>query len=93
MPLTDKEKQKNRMKTSKPFQAYLPNFMAIPFREKLNCERKTFSMWLKENVEKYLKKNWKNLLKSIDSIITLCYNIIKLRERGFKKWKKQKNSF
>ena len=57
MPLSDKEKQENRMKNNKPFQAYLPNFMAIPFREKLNNEGKTFSEWLKVQVEKYLKKN------------------------------------
>lgn len=57
MPLTNKEKQENRMKNNKSFQAYLPNFMAIPFRDKLNNEGKTFSEWLKIQVEKYLKKN------------------------------------
>lgn len=57
MALTEKEKQANRMRNNKSFQAYLPNFLAIPFREKLTSEKKTFATWLKENVEKYLKKN------------------------------------
>lgn len=47
----------NRKENNKPFQAYLPNFLAIPFKEKLQKENKKFSEWLKENVEKYLKKN------------------------------------
>lgn len=55
--LTDKEKYKNRIEKSTRFDAYLPNFLAIPFKEKLQKENKKFSEWLKENAEKYLKKN------------------------------------
>lgn len=55
--LSDSEKYQNRKIKNTNFNAYLPNFLAIPFKEKLQKENKKFSEWLKENVEKYLKKS------------------------------------
>ena len=42
---------------NKRYSAYIPRFLATPFDEKLKKENKTFTNWLKENMEKYLKKN------------------------------------
>lgn len=57
MPLTDKEKYDKRKKDNRKYNAYIPNFLAIPFDEKLKKNNIKFSEWLKENMEKYLKKN------------------------------------
>ena len=47
----------NRKLSNSQFNAYLPNFLALPFKTKLKEEDKKISLWLKECVEKYLKKN------------------------------------
>lgn len=57
MPLTDKEKYQNRIKSNKSYTAYIPNYIAIPFDEKLEKNNIKFTNWLKESMEKYLKKN------------------------------------
>ena len=57
MPLTNKEKQKNRLVNNKQYTAFIPKYIANPFDEKLKNNNKKFSEWLKENMEKYLKKN------------------------------------
>lgn len=57
MPLTPAEKRKNRLKTHKVYNAYIPLFVASPFDEKLKKNKLNFTEWLKEQMEKYLKKN------------------------------------
>lgn len=57
MPLTPAEKRKNRLKTHKVYNAYIPLFVANPFDEKIKKNGLAFTEWLKENMEKYLKKN------------------------------------
>lgn len=57
MALTNKERQQNRTINNKQYTAFIPKFVAIPFNEKLKENNKKFSEWLKENMEKYLKKN------------------------------------
>ena len=57
MPLTAAEKRRNRLKTHKQYNAYIPLFVAKPFDEKLQQNKINFTDWLKENMEKYLKKN------------------------------------
>lgn len=57
MPLTPSEKRKNRLKTHKVYNAYIPLFVSTPFDEKLQKSGKNFTEWLKEQMEKYLKKN------------------------------------
>lgn len=54
---TDHENYESRKLQNTSFNAYLPNYIAIPFKEKLQKEDKKFSEWLKENAEKYLKKS------------------------------------
>lgn len=39
MALTNKEIQENRRKNNKRFDAYIPNYLAIPFIEKMQNER------------------------------------------------------
>lgn len=56
MPLTPAEKRRNRLKTHKQYNAYIPLFVAKPFDEKLQQNKINFTDWLKENMEKYLKK-------------------------------------
>lgn len=51
------QEYQNRKLSNSQFNAYLPNFLALPFKKKLKEEDKKFSLWLKECVEKYLKKN------------------------------------
>lgn len=41
---------------NKRYSAYIPRFLSSPFDEKLKKENKNFTSWLKENIEKYLKK-------------------------------------
>lgn len=50
------EIHKDRLKNNKRYSAYIPNFIAIPFNEKLKKNNIKFTDWLKENMEKYLKK-------------------------------------
>ena len=57
MPLTPKEKRQNRLKTHKIYNAYIPLFLANPLDEKLKKNNKNFTEWLKESIEKYLKKS------------------------------------
>lgn len=57
MALTNKERQQNRIINNKQYTAFIPKFIANPFDEKLKENNKKFSEWLKENMEKYLKKN------------------------------------
>ena len=45
-----------RLQKNKRFHAFIPNFMANPFQEKLKKEEVRFTDWLKDNIEKYLKK-------------------------------------
>ena len=56
MALTNQERQEKRKINNKRYFAYIPNFIAIPFNDKLKKEGKGFTEWLKENMEKYLKK-------------------------------------
>lgn len=51
------QEYQNRKLSNSQFNAYLPNFLALPFKTKLKEEDRKFSSWLKECVEKYLKKN------------------------------------
>lgn len=57
MAITNKEAHENRMKSNKRFDAYIPNYLAIPFSKKLQKDNLKYSEWLKNNIEKYLKKN------------------------------------
>lgn len=57
MALTPSEKRKNRLKTHKQYNTYIPLFVANPFDEKLKKNKIKFTDWLKESMEKYLKKN------------------------------------
>ncbi len=57
MPLTPSEKRKNRLKTHKQYNTYIPLYIANPFDEKLKNNKLNFTDWLKESMEKYLKKN------------------------------------
>lgn len=57
MPLTDKEKYEKRKKENRKYNAYIPLYLANPFDEKLDKNNLKFTVWLKENIEKYLKKN------------------------------------
>lgn len=57
MALTNKEKQQNRLINNKQYTAFIPKYIANLFDEKLKENNKKFSEWLKENMEKYLKKN------------------------------------
>lgn len=57
MALTNQEIQKNRTINNKQYTAFIPKFLAKPFDEKLAKNNIKFTNWLKENMEKYLKKN------------------------------------
>lgn len=57
MPLTPAEKHQNRLKTHKQYNTYIPKYIAIPFDEKLEKNNIKFTEWLKEQMEKYLKKS------------------------------------
>lgn len=57
MPLTPAEKRQNRLKTHKQYNAYIPLFIANSFDLKLEEKNIKFTDWLKESMEKYLKKN------------------------------------
>ena len=57
MAITNQEAHANRMKSNKRFDAYIPNYLAKPFTEKLQKDGLKYSDWLKNNIEKYLKKN------------------------------------
>lgn len=54
---SNSEIHQDRLKSNKRYSAYIPNFLAIPFNDKLEKEGKKFTDWLKEQMEKYLKKN------------------------------------
>lgn len=57
MALTPAEKRRNRLKTHKQYNVYIPLFVATPFDQKLKENGIKFPDWLKESMEKYLKKN------------------------------------
>lgn len=57
MALTPSEKRKNRLKTHRQYNTYIPLFIANPFDEKLKKNKIKFTNWLKESMEKCLKKN------------------------------------
>lgn len=57
MTLSNQEKQKNRLIKNKHYNAFIPSFLANPFDKKLKENNIKFTDWLKENIEKYLKKN------------------------------------
>lgn len=57
MTLSNQEKQKKRLIKNKQYTAFIPRFLANPFDEKLKENNIKFTDWLKENMEKYLKKN------------------------------------
>ena len=57
MPISNQEAHANRMKANKRFDAYIPNYIAEPFIEKLKKDGVKYSDWLKNNIEKYLKKS------------------------------------
>lgn len=57
MTLSNSEIHKKRMENNKRYTAYIPRYIAIPFDKKLKDNNMMFSTWLKENMEKYLKKN------------------------------------
>lgn len=42
---------------NKRYSAYISRSLAMPFDEKLKKEGKTFTNWLNDNMEKYMKKN------------------------------------
>lgn len=56
MALSNQERQKKREINNKHYTAYIPKFLSNPFDEKLEKEGKGFTEWLRENMEKYLKK-------------------------------------
>jgi len=57
MPLTASEKRKNRLKTHKQYNTYIPLDISKPFDEKLIKNEIKFTDWLRENMEKYLKND------------------------------------
>ena len=57
MTFTPAEKRKNRLKTHKQYNTYIPLYIANPFDEKLKKNDLNFTDWLKESMEKYLKRN------------------------------------
>ncbi len=57
MTLSNQEKQKKRLIKNKQYTAFIPRFLSNPFDEKLKENNIKFTDWLKENMEKYLKKN------------------------------------
>ena len=54
--LTDKEKHAKRMLENKRYSAFIPLFMSKPFDEKLKADGLTFTNFLKQAIEKYLKR-------------------------------------
>lgn len=46
-----------RIQNNKRYNAFIPKFLSNPFDDKLKKENLKFTDWLKENIEKYLKKN------------------------------------
>ena len=55
--LSNKEIQRRRSERSKQYTAFIPNYLANIFDEKLKENNIKFTTWLKENMEKYIKKN------------------------------------
>lgn len=51
-----KDANKKRELANKRYQAYIPNYMASSFDEKLKENNLTFTQWLKISIEKFLKK-------------------------------------
>lgn len=56
MPLTPAEKRKNRLKTHKVYNAYIPLFIANPFDEKLERNRDKIYRLAKRKYGKILEK-------------------------------------
>ena len=57
MALTPAVIRRNSLITLKQYNVYIPLFVATPFDQKLKENGIKFSDWLKESMEKYLKKN------------------------------------
>lgn len=57
MNIDNAKQYQDRKKHNLQFNSYLPKFLGIPFKAKLEKDNKKFSEWLKDNVERYLKKN------------------------------------
>ena len=57
MALTDREKYIKRIAENKQYRAYIPNFMAEPFDKKLKEKNLTFTNFLKDSIEKFLKRS------------------------------------
>ena len=74
MPLTPAEKRKNRLKTHKVYNAYIPLFIANPFDEKLAKNRYKLYRLAKRKYGKIFEKKLKNIVKSIDKYM---YTMIK----------------
>ena len=54
---SNNEIYQKRKENNKRYTAYIPKFISNPFDEKLKKNNIKFTDWLKENMEKYLKKN------------------------------------
>lgn len=57
MALTPQEINQKRKAENKQYKAYIPNFMAEPFDKKLKEKNLTFTNFLKDSIEKFLKRN------------------------------------
>lgn len=66
MPLTPAEKRKNRLKTHKVYNAYIPLFVSNPFDEKLEKNRYKIYRLAKGSYGKIFEKKLKTFIKSID---------------------------
>ena len=55
--LNDKEKYEKRKLENKKYNAYIPLFMSEPFDKKLKENNLTFTDFLKQAIEKFLKRN------------------------------------
>lgn len=63
MPLTPAEKRKNRLKTHKQYNTYIPLFIANPFDEKLERNRDKIYRLAKRKYGKIFEKKLKNIIK------------------------------
>ena len=54
---TDKEKYQDRITKNKKYNAYIDKETAEKFDKKLKENKMTFSIWLRERINKYLRNN------------------------------------
>lgn len=65
-----KKESKKRKEKSKRFVAEIEKDLAEEFLEALEKDNnKEYSTWLRNNIKKYLKKDW----KSVDIRVHVCY--------------------